>query len=85
MEVEPLVNRVLDDEQITSGLDEEAATFLMQWLVRNVEEIAARNDSQSQAVEEVERLCRNARAAVRLAAPGQDQVGQLRKHLHTHE
>jgi hypothetical protein len=78
---ELLVNRVLEDEGLTRDLDDEAATLLVNWMVGKVEEIAARNDKQERAVEEVEALCRETREKVKRVAKESDQLAALRREL----
>jgi hypothetical protein len=62
MQAEMLVGRILDDEGITSGLEDPEARLLVEWLVNRAEEIAASATSEKEAWGQVEQLCKRARA-----------------------
>ncbi|GIW78208.1 MAG: hypothetical protein KatS3mg105_0015 [Gemmatales bacterium] len=66
MDAELLVNRVLDDERLTEGLDEEEAQRLVNWLVQEAENIAAECKSQEEGWKRLDARCRQARAVSRL-------------------
>jgi hypothetical protein len=79
MDAEMLVGRILEDEGLVEGLDEEAATVLVEWMVQQAEEIAARNDKQERAMAEVETLCKDVRDKVRRVTPDRDQTAQVKQ------
>ncbi len=61
-EAKSLIDRVLDDEAITAGLEDPEGRLLVEWLVEQTECIARNAASLQQAKERVERLCHYARA-----------------------
>lgn len=77
MNAEPFVSRILDDEGLTDGLDEPQAGQLVSWLVRQAEGVARDAKSEAAAWNEIDRLCRRARAVrqfVLLWCAGQDSA-----------
>ncbi len=58
MRREQLVGRILDDERLTDGLDSDAASLLIAWLVRGAETIADQSADDAEALRRVELLCR---------------------------
>jgi len=62
VDVKSLIDRVLDDEAITAGLEDPEARLLVEWLAEQTEYIARSATSPQQAKEWVERLCHYARA-----------------------
>lgn len=71
-----LIDRVLDDEGMTSGLDAEDASLLVQTIVRRVGEIAQRTTEDVAARRQVEELCRHARQVAEIVATFR-AVGEL--------
>jgi hypothetical protein len=84
MDASPLLDRLLDDEGITAGLDEADATTMIRALGDHVRRIAAATDDSATAIREVEQLCRKARriaedlAALPAAA---DRAAELKRKL----
>jgi hypothetical protein len=66
MNTELLVSRVLDDETLTGDLDEKAAEALLGWTVHQAEQLAARSATMKAALQEIDVICRHARALGRL-------------------
>ncbi len=62
MDAERFVSRILDDEGLTNGLNDPEARLLVEWLVEQVERIAASATDEEAAWNEVGALCRHARA-----------------------
>lgn len=60
-----LVERILDDESLTAGLEDPEARLLIEWLVEQAEQIAQQAHSEQQARQYLEQLCRWARAVRR--------------------
>jgi hypothetical protein len=58
---ELLVGRILDDEGLTSGLNDPEARMLIEWLVDWAECISVQEVDADQAARRVELLCRRAR------------------------
>jgi hypothetical protein len=70
----PLIDRVLDDEGLTTGLDEPEAVLLIQTLTERVRAVAASAANGDVARRKTEALCRQAcqiATEVRAAKPGQ--------------
>jgi len=61
MQADMLVHRVLDDEGLTAGLEDPEARMLVEWLVEEVEELAAHEAPEAAVWKEVESLCRRSR------------------------
>ena len=61
MDPDPLLDRVLDDEGITAGLDEAEAMALLRAASDRVRSIAATTNDVAAARRDVELLCRRAR------------------------
>jgi len=84
MDPAPYLDRVLDDEGITAGLDEPEATMMIRVLGEHVRRIAAASNDPATASREVERLCRTARRIAgdltRLPA-SKDRGAQLERKL----
>ena len=83
MDPTPLVERILNDEGLTSDLDEAAATALLQDLTARARKIAAAASDLPTALRETEVLCRSARELVRRVATqtGEAQASQLKRLL----
>ena len=85
MDEGPLIERVLNDEGLTSDLDEAAATQLLQELAARVHKIAAAAMDSTAALRETEDLCRSARQVVRQVTAatqaGEPQASALRRLL----
>lgn len=62
MDAERFVNRILDDEGLTSGLNDPEARLLVEWLVEQVERIAGAATDEAAAWNQVGALCQHARA-----------------------
>ena len=74
MDPTPLLDRVLDDEGLTAGLDEAEASSLARALADRVRAVAAAARNADDARRKTDALCRRARAIateVRSAKPGQ--------------
>jgi hypothetical protein len=56
-----LLDRVLDDEGLTAGLDEPEAMLLVQTLSARVRKLAAESGDEATAQRQVDELCRTAR------------------------
>jgi hypothetical protein len=56
-----LLDRVLDDEGLTAGLDEPEASLLVQVLSAQVQKLAAETGDEAIAQRQVDELCRTAR------------------------
>jgi hypothetical protein len=65
MELELLVGRVLEDEGLVGDLEGDEAAKLVAWTVQRVERLAAAARDPDTAAEQVEQLCRTARAIAR--------------------
>jgi hypothetical protein len=82
MDPGPLLDRVLDDEGITSGLDEREAMVLLRALTDRVRAVAAGTNNASRATKQVDDLCRRARriaqaiAASKTTTPGRTDLLQ---------
>jgi hypothetical protein len=61
----PFLDRILDDEGLTAGLDETEAMALIQSLVARVRELAARTEDATLVRRQVEEWCREARHKTR--------------------
>ncbi|MGE3808827.1 MAG: hypothetical protein AB7K24_29530 [Gemmataceae bacterium] len=66
VEAEMLVSRILEDEGLTSALEEPEAQRLIDWLVKQTERIAAAAQSEAEGEQRVNALCRRARAVGKL-------------------
>jgi hypothetical protein len=62
MDAERFISRILDDEGLTSGLNDPEARLLVEWLVDQVERIAGPATDEDSAWNQVGALCRHARA-----------------------
>jgi hypothetical protein len=74
MDPTPLLDRVLDDEGLTAGLDEPEASSLIRALADRVRAVAAATSEADDARRRTDALCRRARqiaTEVRAAKPGQ--------------
>jgi hypothetical protein len=60
----PLLDRLLEDEGLTAGLDEREAALLVRTLADRVREIAAAATDEADARRRTEALCRRARCIV---------------------
>src|SRR5215211_2061813 len=72
MDPAPLLERVLDDEGLSAGLDEPEATLLVQALVSRVRLLAAGTDDSAQARRQTDELCRVARQVAQVAVSLRD-------------
>ena len=61
MDAAPLLDRILDDEGLTAGLDEPEASVLVQTLLARVRELAAMALDERAIRRQVDELCRQAR------------------------
>lgn len=66
MQAEAFVSRILDDEGLIDGLDEEVAQTLVGWLVQRTERLAAKAKDEAAVWKQVEELCRRARTIRKL-------------------
>jgi hypothetical protein len=64
MDPAPYLDRILDDEGITAGLDEPEAAIMIRALGDHVRQIAAATNDPTTANREVDHLCRRARQIV---------------------
>lgn len=74
MDPTPLIDRILDDEGLTAGLDEPEAMLLIRALTTRVRLAASNAANGDAARRQTEALCRRAReiaVQVRAAKPGQ--------------
>jgi len=83
MDPTPLIDRILDDEGLTAGLDEPEAMALIRGLSDRVRAMAARVADPATARKQAEALCRRARqiAATTRAAPVGQAAAVLRRLL----
>ena len=84
MDPAPLLERILDDEGLTAGLDEAEAALVIRTLGDRVRQIAAGTRDASLARSHVEALCRRARTIVVKALAAGDQrksAAELRRLL----
>jgi hypothetical protein len=72
MDPAPLLNRVLDDEGLTAGLDEPEAMLLVEAVTGRVRDLAARAVDAATAARRVEELCRRAREIAGVASARRD-------------
>jgi len=56
-----LIERILDDESLTAGLEDPEARLLVEWLVEQAEKLARQAHSEEQTRHLLEELCRWAR------------------------
>jgi hypothetical protein len=77
----PLLDRILDDEGLTAGLDEPEASLLIRALAKRVRDIAARAADPESARRQTEVLCRLARTTARAVAadPAADKMAILKR------
>jgi hypothetical protein len=75
MDPAPLIERILDDEGLTSGLDEAEASLLLKELADRARHIAATAGDLPAARRRVEALCRSAREVARRTEEAR-QVGE---------
>jgi len=73
MDPAPLLERVLDDEGLTAGLDEPEASLLVESLAGRVRTVAGMTTDPTQARRQTEELCRVARQIARTAVSLRDQ------------
>ncbi|GBD35649.1 hypothetical protein HRbin36_00762 [bacterium HR36] len=64
-DVHTLIERILDDESLTTGLEDPEARLLIEWLVEQAENLARGTASDSEVRQLLEQLCRWARAVRR--------------------
>ena len=72
MDATPLIERILEDEGITSGLVEREATLMIKLLTNKVREIAAGTNDAASARQRVDALCRIARRIARVVESFRD-------------
>jgi hypothetical protein len=79
----PLLDRILDDEGLTEGLDEPEAGVLLRELAERVRRVAADTTDPALARRKTEVLCRQARAAAKAVAAdtSADKAAVLRRRL----
>ncbi|MCS7014716.1 MAG: hypothetical protein RMJ19_07860 [Gemmatales bacterium] len=65
LDVHKFIERILDDESLTTGLEDPEGRLLVEWLVEQAERLATQTDSEAQARQLLEQLCRWARAVRR--------------------
>jgi hypothetical protein len=68
MRADAFVSRILDDEGLTSGLNDPEARLLVEWLIDQVERIRGRTESETAAWQRIETLCRRARGIRRFVS-----------------
>jgi hypothetical protein len=73
MDPYPLLDRVLDDEGLTAGLDEPEASVLIRAVTDRVRLLATRTDDAEQARQLTESVCRQARQIAQVAVAFRDQ------------
>ena len=73
MDAELAVNQVLDDEGLTSDLEEADATVLTRWLVAEVEKLARQATSEEAGWKQIKARRQQARQAARAVALFRDQ------------
>src|SRR5580765_2989273 len=66
MNVEILVSRVLDDENLTGDLDGPAGEALVAWAVKQAELIAAKGGPEKAGLKQIELVCRRAKSIAQL-------------------
>jgi hypothetical protein len=72
MDPAPFLDRALDDEGLTAGLDEPEAAVLVQALAGRIRALAAATDAPARARQQTEEVCRRARQIARTAATFRD-------------
>jgi hypothetical protein len=78
----PLLDRILDDEGLTGGLDEAEATLLIRTLADRVRKVASGTSDPATAARQTEILCRNARhVAARVTAVPRAEAAALLSRL----
>jgi hypothetical protein len=78
MEVGPFLERLREDEGLTSDLDQAEALRLLDWLGEQVGQRVAQARSEEKAWEQVEELARRARGIARVVGVS---VGELLERL----
>ena len=83
MDPTPLLDRILDDEGLTAGLDEPQAMLVVRELSDRVRRIAAETTDPALARRKTEVLCRQARATAKAVAADSsaDKTAVLRRRL----
>ncbi|HKA06043.1 MAG TPA: hypothetical protein VKD71_02215 [Gemmataceae bacterium] len=82
MDPGPLLDRVLDDEGITSGLDEREAMALVRAVSDRVRALAAGTNDASRAAKQVNDLCRQARQIAEAVAASGTTGAARSEYLH---
>ena len=79
MDPGPLLDRLLDDEGLTAGLDAADAELLLRTLADRVRSIAAKATDAATARRRVEAICRRARTLVAThdGRPFRERLGDL--------
>jgi hypothetical protein len=77
----PLLDRILDDEGLTAGLDEAEAMALIRALSDRVRKTAAGTADAGIAQQKTEALCRQARQIATTAKASSDPAKELRRLL----
>jgi hypothetical protein len=73
MDPAPLLERVLDDEGLTAGLDEPEAMLVVDALTKRVRTLATGTTDAAQAQRQTDELCRVARQVAQVATSLRDQ------------
>ncbi len=82
MDPGPLLDRVLDDEGLTAGLDEADAALVVRTLGDRVRQIAARTQDVATARNQVDALCRQARTIIiTVQSDPRKSAAELRRQL----
>src|SRR5438874_7634843 len=83
MDPGPLLDRVLDDEGLTAGLDEPEASLLVQALTSRVRAVAEATADAAGAARQTEELCRVARRISRVAITVRDRGEAAARNIAT--
>jgi hypothetical protein len=68
MDGAPFLDRILDDEGLTAGLDEAEAIALIKGLIARVRQLADRSEDKALVRQQVEEWCREARQHSRVVS-----------------
>lgn len=86
MSEERFINRILEDEGLTSDLDEGEVEVLNPWLIGHAKNIAKSKCAEPEKLQRLERLCKHGRNIARLLAQFRDgtdpvKVGEQARKL----